>query len=241
MNFHTSQLKCDMRMLHYVTVMILYCKSENFSRANDKDMFLMWMLVTHPEDNWVKFFIDQVIICKCAKSNPMFYTSFIKLILERNNIVYIESYHVDGSKLFDDTAVKPMHYHCDNKGGYFHKRPYVEFMRIGTYWLIKLMKDMCHGKPLLRLLFIHLISSIKAYVEVFISGLFLHDMLREDNLLAKLDVDVDGACAREECQIVREEKAAEEACEKEARKEEAATTRKERSSFQFEFIKEVVA
>lgn len=40
---------------------------------------------------------------------------------------------------------------------------------------------------------------------------------------------------------MREEKAVEEACEKEARKEEAATTRKERSSFQFEFIKEVVA
>lgn len=44
-NFSISQMNCEMRILHWVNVKILYRKPRNWDRDDKQDLYLMWLLL----------------------------------------------------------------------------------------------------------------------------------------------------------------------------------------------------
>lgn len=46
-NFGISQVKLDMRLLHWIIVKIIYIKPKNWGRVDDNDLYLMWALMTN--------------------------------------------------------------------------------------------------------------------------------------------------------------------------------------------------
>lgn len=63
--------------------------------------------------NWVMFIIDQVFHCKDNPKGPLFFTSFMQLILEANGIVSKEEDLVEASKILDKSGVSMMRYYRD--------------------------------------------------------------------------------------------------------------------------------
>lgn len=107
-NFNISQMKCAMRMLHWVAVKVLYKKTRNLARSYEHDLFLMWILLTQKKVKWVEFILDQMSICRNSPRRPLFYTSFLKYLLDSDNITDIPDDMLEGPKVFDSSVVKLM-------------------------------------------------------------------------------------------------------------------------------------
>lgn len=104
-NFQINQIKCEMCMLHLVVIKILYMKPMNWARVDDLDLYLMWLLLTQKEENWLKFILDQINNRKSKLRRVLFYNFFIQYILELNEVCHNEADMLEASKLFDDTAI----------------------------------------------------------------------------------------------------------------------------------------
>lgn len=63
-NFGISQVNFDMHLLHWIFVKILYKKRKNWGRADDNDLYLMWILTNDQGVDWVKFIINRIIHCR---------------------------------------------------------------------------------------------------------------------------------------------------------------------------------
>lgn len=88
-NLRVRQIKFGMRLIHWVIVKILARKPDNSNRADDNGLFLMWCLIynikTYKND-WVKFIFDRMIYCRDNPKKPIFFSSFIMMILQLSGI-----------------------------------------------------------------------------------------------------------------------------------------------------------
>lgn len=76
LNFGLSQVKFDMRLLHWIIVNILYMKHNNWGKVDDNDLYLMLALMTNSKVNWVKFVIKRMLHYKDNPKIPIFFYSF---------------------------------------------------------------------------------------------------------------------------------------------------------------------
>lgn len=86
-NFGISQVKFDMHQLHWIIVKILYMKPKNWGRPNDIELYLIWDLLTEWGIYWITFIIERMIHWRDNPNRPLFYSSFMQMILEINVIV----------------------------------------------------------------------------------------------------------------------------------------------------------
>lgn len=80
-----SQVKFDIRLLHWILVKILYRKSKNLSRDDDSDLQLIWCLIDKGIER-VRLIINRMIHCRDNPTKPLFFSSFVQMILELNGI-----------------------------------------------------------------------------------------------------------------------------------------------------------
>ncbi|KAI5430605.1 hypothetical protein KIW84_034989 [Lathyrus oleraceus] len=88
-NLRISQIKFGMRLIHLVIVKILARRPGNFSRVGDIDLYLMWCLIYIIKiyrNDWVKFIFDIMIYYRENPKKPIFFSSFVMMILQLNGI-----------------------------------------------------------------------------------------------------------------------------------------------------------
>lgn len=77
--------------------------------------FIMWLLLTQKEVNWVKFILDQMNICSTPKRS-LFYNSIIQFILDSHSICHVSKDMLDAPRVFYSSVVKLMRYYKDKYG-----------------------------------------------------------------------------------------------------------------------------
>lgn len=112
-NFPISQVRFDMHTLYWIIIKILYRKPQNQGSVDDNDLYLMLTLMTESGVNWVMFIIDRVFHYKHNPKGPLFFTSFMQLILKTNGIVSKEEDLVKASKILDKSGFSMMRYYRD--------------------------------------------------------------------------------------------------------------------------------
>lgn len=120
-NFHISQVKFEMRILHWIVLKLLYRKPCNWARADDPYLYLMWVLLLSDICfNWVTFILQRIEHCRFSPKTSLFFSSFIQFILELNGITFIEKELVKALKHVDSTAISLMCYYQDKNKKYYY-------------------------------------------------------------------------------------------------------------------------
>lgn len=119
-NFPISQVKFNMQILHWITVKVFYRKPKNWGKLDEFNLYLMWDLLTNYAFDWVGHIIEWTLQCRDNPKRPMFFSSFVKLILEVNEIVSKKEDLVEAPKIFDEFGVYKMRYYKDTHGDYFN-------------------------------------------------------------------------------------------------------------------------
>lgn len=76
-NFHISQVKLEMRTIHWIIVKIFYPKPRNWARTDDFNLYLKWALLHCNDINWVKFVVERMFRCKDNPNRSSFFTLFV--------------------------------------------------------------------------------------------------------------------------------------------------------------------
>lgn len=121
-NFHTSQVKFEMIILHWIIVKIFYQKPYNWARADDFDMYLMWEILHWNIINLVKFITKSIFQYKETPNRFLFFTSFIQFILKLNCIVSSEADLLEPLKKLEGFVISMMSYYINLDGFYFNCR-----------------------------------------------------------------------------------------------------------------------
>lgn len=105
-----------MQIIHWIIFMLLYKKPRNWGRYDDNDLYLMWDLLSNNDVNWVKFIMDRMIHCRDNSKRPLFFSSFVKLIIEVNGIASKEEDLIEAPKILNYYGFYKMRYYKDNDG-----------------------------------------------------------------------------------------------------------------------------
>lgn len=103
-NLSVRQIKFGMRLIHWVIVKILTRKLGNSSKADDNDLFLMWCLIYNTKicnNDCVRFIFDRMIYCKDNPKKPIFFSSFVMIILHHNGIECKKEDLTESPKIMD--------------------------------------------------------------------------------------------------------------------------------------------
>lgn len=119
-NFPVSQVKFDIRLLRWNIIKILCVKPRNRGKANDNDLYLMWVLLSDSGVNWVKFIIDMMIHRKDNPKRALLFSYIVQLILNVSGIVSKEEDMVESQKIMDYYGVSKMRYYRDPDGDYYY-------------------------------------------------------------------------------------------------------------------------
>ncbi|KAI5442053.1 hypothetical protein KIW84_011209 [Lathyrus oleraceus] len=115
LNFGISQVKFDMRLLHWIIVNILYMKHNNWGKVDDNDLYLMLALMTNSKVNWVKIVFKEVNLVEAPKI--LYYSGVSKMRYYMDidgDYYYLEE---SGKKVYDDKVTDPINDPSDEAGG----------------------------------------------------------------------------------------------------------------------------
>ncbi|KAL5052961.1 hypothetical protein RYX36_033643 [Vicia faba] len=91
----------------------MYMKPRNWARADDQDLYLMWVLMGDIRFNWVKFIMHRIKYYMTYLKSSLFFSSFIQFIIELNDFTSSEELLVKALKHVDSTAISLMRYYWD--------------------------------------------------------------------------------------------------------------------------------
>ncbi|KAI5422239.1 hypothetical protein KIW84_045634 [Lathyrus oleraceus] len=112
------------KTMPWIIAKFLYSKPKNWGKVDDNDLYLMCDLLTESETNWVIFIIERMIHCRDNPNRPLFFSSFVKMILEINRIVSKEEDLTEAQKIIDYGSVPKMRYYRDSYGDYYCLKEY---------------------------------------------------------------------------------------------------------------------
>ncbi|KAL5079075.1 hypothetical protein RYX36_007496 [Vicia faba] len=170
-NFSISQVNFDM-------------KPTNWGRADDHDLYLMWLLTGNHGMNWDKYITRRMVYCRDTKKAPLFHSSFIQLILEGNGIVPKDDEQFLTPKIFYYGGVSKMRYYRDYKdGSYF----YLEEFGIKVY------DDKIVDRPADAIVahtsttsYGSLFLNLKGYLDELLGRLITDNQIRKDHIMARI-------------------------------------------------------
>lgn len=119
-NFSISKVKFNIWILHWIVFKVFYKKPYNWGKADDFDLYLTWALLSTSRFYWVKFSIDQMLFYQGNPNKPLFYSSFVQMILEINGIMSSKDDLVESPKVLDEYGVSMMRYYRDTDGVYYY-------------------------------------------------------------------------------------------------------------------------
>lgn len=119
-NFKISNVKFEMKILHWIVVKVLFRKPYNWVRINDHDLYLMWVLWKLNQCSWIKFIFNNIKYWRTSPKRSLFFSSFIQFILDLNGISSADAALVEAPKLVDSTVIKMMRYFKDEKEVYYY-------------------------------------------------------------------------------------------------------------------------
>ncbi|KAL5074274.1 hypothetical protein RYX36_013258 [Vicia faba] len=96
-------------------------KPRNYRRVDDHDLYLMWVLSGNHCMSWAKYIVGRMLYCNDTKKAPLFYSSFVQLVLEANEVVPKKDDKFLTLKILDYGCVSNMRYYRDSEdGSYFY-------------------------------------------------------------------------------------------------------------------------
>ncbi|KAI5397880.1 hypothetical protein KIW84_063625 [Lathyrus oleraceus] len=103
---------------------IKHWKPRNWGRVGDADLCLVWALLNKSGVNRVKFIICKMLYYKAEPKSPLFFSSFVHMILEINRIMSKEEDFEEAPKILDESGVSMMIYYRDTNGVYHYLEKY---------------------------------------------------------------------------------------------------------------------
>ncbi|CAI8610906.1 unnamed protein product [Vicia faba] len=108
-NFNISRVKFE--ILHWFIVKVLYRNPRNWGKVDDQDLYLIWILLNKICFNWFKFILQRVKNFRTSSNISLFFSSFIWIILELNDITSTDEELVKVLKLIDSTTISLMRWY----------------------------------------------------------------------------------------------------------------------------------